>query len=423
MQKGCVKKIQGSTSDMISCLPGNVIEKILTCMPIHDAVRTSILSRKWRYAWVTLPHLVFDDAFCRESRRTPKDKLMMTIYQVLLLHQGPILKFKLSLSKLESCAEIDQLLLSISNNGIQELILNIWRGGPYKLPSSIFSYLQLKHLKLHDCLFNPPPTFKGFSKLLILELEYVSITSEVFSSLISTCPLLEELNLVICTSCAYLEIIAPNLKCLYFEGGFSSICFKNTPNLARVSINLYDLMNGEEISKWVTLFAGLPVIEFLQLNCCCYKLSPVGGVPKKLPTKLSHLKILKLYTMCMEDANVVSSILCLIRSSPNLEKIAIWACTDEVEVDEPVLKLLEEQGWWDISLNRLREVELQPASSTGFELEFIKVLLATSPALEKMVIEPSSLMDLERYRFLKEVTQFRRLSPLAEVSYESPFDS
>ncbi|XVF43353.1 hypothetical protein PTKIN_Ptkin02bG0033600 [Pterospermum kingtungense] len=47
-------------SDIISNLPDNITERILARLPIQDAVRTSVLSRNWRYKWTTLPDLVFD---------------------------------------------------------------------------------------------------------------------------------------------------------------------------------------------------------------------------------------------------------------------------------------------------------------------------------------------------------------------------
>ncbi|KAF3442133.1 hypothetical protein FNV43_RR16049 [Rhamnella rubrinervis] len=47
--------------DFVSDLPQSIIETILTGLPIRDAVRTSILSSKWRYKWSTLTQLVFDE--------------------------------------------------------------------------------------------------------------------------------------------------------------------------------------------------------------------------------------------------------------------------------------------------------------------------------------------------------------------------
>ncbi|KAI6688915.1 hypothetical protein NL676_025743 [Syzygium grande] len=63
--------------DKISQLPRNIIDQILSHMPIKDAVRTSILSRKWRYKWSSLPQLVFDDQCTNDT--SPHEKLVKII--------------------------------------------------------------------------------------------------------------------------------------------------------------------------------------------------------------------------------------------------------------------------------------------------------------------------------------------------------
>ncbi|KAL7260854.1 hypothetical protein ACSBR1_006508 [Camellia fascicularis] len=141
------------------------------------------------------------------------------------------------------------------------------------------------------------------------------------------------------------------------------------------------------------LFYSLPVIESLQLDYYYAKFLAASGVPKSLPTTLSHLNYLSFHGICFRELDEVSIVLCLIRSSPNLAKIKIEVRTydtvDDVIVDR-VLELLEMQDWSDVSLNQLREVEMTKLSGTRFELEFIMLLLAKLPMLETMHIEPNS---------------------------------
>ncbi|XP_028069218.1 F-box/FBD/LRR-repeat protein At1g13570-like isoform X2 [Camellia sinensis] len=149
-----------------------------------------------------------------------------------------------------------------------------------------------------------------------------------------------------------------------------------------------------------------------------------GKVPKTLPTTLSHLKILELNDICFGEPNEVSIVLCLIRSSPNLAKIKIEACTRETTAIDPVLELLvllEMQDGWGVYLNQLREVEMRNLSGIRSELDLIKLLLAKSPMLERMLIEPNSEVVLDKgLRILKKLTRFQRLSPQAQITYYDP---
>ncbi|CAL5338520.1 unnamed protein product [Camellia sinensis] len=422
---GNMKNMRGLNSDIISNLPDNILEKILMRLSILEVVSTSVLSKTWRYTWTRLSQLVFDDTFCKGVLRKEKNKLMMTIYHIMLFHRAPIVKFSLCFSGLESCPEIDPLILIVSNNEIQEFILLIWKGEPYKLPSSLFSCQQLKRLNLRCCMIKPPPAFKGFKKLLSLELREIVITGDVLSSLISSCRLLERLTVGCSTSLDCLEIDAPRLKFLCCEGHFSSICFKNTPKLFKVSIYLLVEMDVPVFkqarpSKLVTLLGSLPVIDFLRLDYFYIQYMAADGVPKRLPTTLKRLKTLRLTEICFGELEEILVMLCLIRSSPNLQKMTIRVHTNESVAIDSVLVLLEMQEWSDVTLNRLRQVEMRSLSGSRPELEFIKLLFAKSPVLETMLIEPNSAVVVDRgLGILKEASRFRRLSPRAEIKFEN----
>ncbi|GAB4840207.1 hypothetical protein Ancab_020972 [Ancistrocladus abbreviatus] len=56
-----------SGPDLLSDLPLSIVESILQLLPIRDAVKTSILSRRWRYRWASVPQLVFDDKCVNSS--------------------------------------------------------------------------------------------------------------------------------------------------------------------------------------------------------------------------------------------------------------------------------------------------------------------------------------------------------------------
>ena len=151
--------------DRLSNLPGHIIDGILSCLSIRDAVRTSILSSNWRYKWAVLPNLIFDKDCClslSDDQVVAKSKLVNIIDQVFVLHFGIIHKFKLSHKDLQAVPDIDRWILRVSRSSVEEFILEIWKGQRYKIPSSLYSCKNLVHLELFNCSLNLPLVFKGF---------------------------------------------------------------------------------------------------------------------------------------------------------------------------------------------------------------------------------------------------------------------
>ncbi|KAF5945383.1 hypothetical protein HYC85_015611 [Camellia sinensis] len=289
----------------------------------------------------------------QRSNKKTRNRFLFTMYQVMLLHCGPILKFTLSIYGLESCSQIDTFIMFLSSNGVREFTLQIWRGEPHKLPSSLFSCQKLTHLNLRYCVFTPPTTFNGFSRVVCLEFCEVIIKAKTLASLVSSCPLLEQLTLESSTAFGCLEIDAPNLKVLHLVGIFNSICFKNTSHLAIVSMRFPH--NGMRFNEggtfdWLILF-----VAYLFLKICTWPAFSTRD--------------------CFSDS---------------------------------VVKLSEWRGKLNLYFNELREVGMHNVSDN-------------SPILVTMVIKPDPTKVSDGgLRILKEVSQFRRLSPMAKITYKDP---
>ncbi|XP_019263460.1 PREDICTED: uncharacterized protein LOC109241195 isoform X2 [Nicotiana attenuata] len=72
-----------------------------------------------------------------------------------------------------------------------------------------------------------------------------------------------------------------------------------------------------------------------------------------------------------------------------------------------------------VTLNHLRVVKLEGITGTKPEIELIKLLLAKSPVLVKMLIQPNTgkVFAETRLKIVAEITKFPRASPKAEVHY------
>lgn len=141
--------------DRLSNLPSDIAEKILSLLPIRDAVRTSVLSSNWRYKSAMLPHLVFDD----ECIPTDHYTFASIVDHVLMSHIGPIHMFKLAQEYL-LFRDIDRWILHLSRNSVKEFILEK-PCGDYQpsclMPACMFACQDLIRLHLYKCSLQPPP--------------------------------------------------------------------------------------------------------------------------------------------------------------------------------------------------------------------------------------------------------------------------
>ncbi|XP_042502991.1 F-box/FBD/LRR-repeat protein At1g13570-like isoform X3 [Macadamia integrifolia] len=365
------KEVPNLHGDIVSVMPPNITENILSRLPIKEAVRTSILSKKWRYNWFTLPELVFDCSL-GHPLINQNDKLVKFVNGVVLLHRGPICKFVLSRLWIPNSSDIDKWILCASRNGIQKLILDLLpQSKHYELPLCLYSCEQLTHMELSFCTLRRPPmfaTFKSLRSLLLYKIDFVGFT---FENLIARCPLLERLKIDGFTGSTDLIIYGPMLKDLVIVGFCTvmrKICFKNTPLLACVSLDLecFDLQRErDESSRLMNVVACLDGVE---------KLSVRGNFLKALSRKNTHP--------------------------------AFW----------------EVHHGPECSLNHLQNVIITSFDGLRTQLEFIEFLLTVTPALEKMIVNGFKEDDTEgepRHgpKMLEELMGLPRLSMEGKIEY------
>ncbi|KAH0646221.1 hypothetical protein KY284_034105 [Solanum tuberosum] len=425
------KKLCSATlpSDVLSNLPENVLDDILIRMPLRDVVRTSILSKKWRYNWCRLPELTLDQTLWDSTNESIPFVTRFTdiIYHLLVLHVGPITKFILSdIAHLGNYSKIDNLVMFLSRNGIQHLVLQFPKDKPYKLPSSFFTCSQMRHLNLYYCSIQPLSTFKGFSELVSLELCEVTISSEMLGSLISHIQLLEKLVLQISSILNHIQIDAPKLKSFDFTGNINILSLGKAPFLVKLSLvnTAATLKAGKHLSEY---FEFCPALEHLHLDYSSLQFLAAGSddIAARLSSPLNYLKCLCLSDICLDESVELSFSLCLIRSSPYLQDIQMKI--DYVALNKLLLPVPDDvvneipSSFSDVTLNHLRSVKFEVITGKKTEMELVKLLLAKSPMLVRMLIRPDRVNGSAetRLKVVTEITKFPRASPKAEVYYNS----
>ncbi|XP_059310838.1 uncharacterized protein LOC132062247 [Lycium ferocissimum] len=374
---------QSVSLDILSGLPGNVIDDILMLLPLRDDVKTSILSKNGR-----LPQLTLDSTHWKMD------------YDLL----SPIIGLK------------------------NHLVLELPLLSRYKLPSAIFSIFLLRHTALENCSMPlPSPAFKGSDRLISLELRHVNISSIFLQILIANCPLVEELVLDVTLSDHgsdnVIEINAPMLRFFNFHGNITSVCLR-IPRLTKLTLWYNADLYG--VGKFIlaTFFESFSVLEHLSLDNGSIELF-VGAdevLAVRLPYILNSVKHFHLYSFCLGELEVACA-LCLIRSFPYLQYLEMQV--GDYDNDIPVFEFIEVEASSEVTFNHLRDVELRNIIGSKPEIQLIKFLLAKSPVLVRMLITPrereepvpAKIGDYATVRLLVELTKFQHASPKAEVVF------
>lgn len=270
--------MEGGEVDRISNLPITAIDSIIKSMPIRDAVRTSILSKKWRHIWANNPYIILDEQFSKEIRRRRtaaqfQNEFAHIVNRILLQHFGPIVEFVIDISDVNSVrySDIDLWMLFLSKKGVQDLVLDNSRQFPYRLPSYIFVFPELRVLSISNCIFKPPSTFGGFSKLTELKIKETTLESCVLNV-----PLLVDLELNLCRGIGNVHIHAPTLKNLThinnvdLEISFYMACKDMESAYLSLKSDILRQREGEKINL-ATVLGWWPGLSELELTAFAIK--------------------------------------------------------------------------------------------------------------------------------------------------------
>ncbi|XP_009765508.1 F-box/FBD/LRR-repeat protein At1g13570-like [Nicotiana sylvestris] len=197
------------------------------------------------------------------------------------------------------------------------------------------------------------------------------------------------------------------------------IHLKIAPLLSKITYEPteFSVEAGHNLAK---IFESIPALEHLSwnnYNCQVDDAGPAEIIPTRLPSALNSLKRLYLSWITLGEFFEFSFALCLIRSSPYIEEIEIEGCVDvDGEYYEPVPRDAVDEipaSFSDMTFYHLRTVKIKSLAGADAEMQLIKVLLAKSPMLARMVIEPYELEESLK----AEITKFQRASSKAEIVY------
>ncbi|XP_056858517.1 FBD-associated F-box protein At5g44490-like isoform X1 [Raphanus sativus] len=198
-EKGICQELPSRDDDVISSLPDSLISHMLSCLPTKEAVRTSVLSTRWKSLWLSVPslRLASHDFPDYNSFVSFVDK-SIDLYRE---ENSCLHKLELVIRKEndndQSCVTrwIDFVSTRKVNHLDLECIL-VKREFLEAVPLSLYLCESLLYLRLHRVSLSGSESV-SLPRLKTMCLEQNVYADEAFlESFISSCPVLEDLSIV-----------------------------------------------------------------------------------------------------------------------------------------------------------------------------------------------------------------------------------
>ncbi|KAG6530021.1 F-box/FBD/LRR-repeat protein At1g16930-like [Zingiber officinale] len=415
--------------DRISNLPDHLLQSILHLLPLKSAVRTDLLSRRWRGLWLNVLLAATDLDFGPDfAAAESPDQFSATVDRYLRLHgDSPLRRLRILFSPFDHLLPaIDTWVAVAATKRVEEFDLDLSQGiidgvegdymdgrGQYLLPAALFRCESLTHLSLSRCDFSRPAHFAVFRRLNELNLCRVNVTDEALQELLVDCPVLERLSLmncrlleavrvvgepelqlraltlVDCPGIDELEINAPKLQSFVYSGGVcSQIDFGGLPELvdAKLSLVAGDSMEAD----YGDAIAQLSQVRNLSL--CSGTLACIVAneefeaedfevmFPNLHELQFTMKHISKEYLACVYD---------FFRHypSPFLEKLFIQLPKDVHDLPEYFKLIISDiQKPPDIAFDNLMVIKMTNFQGSNNEMKLVKFLLERAAALEYLLL-------------------------------------
>ncbi|XP_008812063.2 F-box/FBD/LRR-repeat protein At1g13570-like isoform X2 [Phoenix dactylifera] len=402
-------------ADRLSSLPDAILSSILSLLTVREAVRTSVLSRRWRHVWCQTsdlfldapnlfpPDLCIPDSELYNLFRGERDRLILHLSCRFLSAAGALLAHhqahKLGTFRLHfplgrgQSQLLDSWLEHAIGREVEILDLNFNKGRPiirldfarpYNFPfrlllSSPSGANCLKRLFLEFSIWNPPlEEFEGFASLQVLELRRVNITERHVKDLLASCPVLERLVLAKCGDFVDLVVSSDSLKYFFLEEWQSL----KSVELSGANLSTFEY-RGRQV--WFS-FEKVPRLERLFLFKDSVRL--VDYALNRLPIDAPQIKTL---TMCVSSPREVGF----------YWKMAFHS--NYMSHNRDVRRYKKVKVLHEGPHHHLENVELSGFTGSNFQLDIAKYILNIAVNLKLMMIDPrprqyisdGKLMDVE----------------------------
>ncbi|CAO2170250.1 unnamed protein product [Urochloa humidicola] len=408
--KACLSALPASPSadgvDRISALPSEVLREIVSRLPIKDAARTAVLSKRWLPIWRGTP-LVLDDTNLRPRAlagrapvRADAPVLTAAITRVLAAHPGPFRVVYLVRSYMEAHQQqLAHWIRMLAAKGVEELVL-VNRPYPIDmpLPATILNIATLTRLfigvwKFPDTTGLPRGGCNGgaalFPHLRELIVCCVSMENRDMDFLLAGSPVLETLGIQgykkgpLC-----LRLVGQRLQCVQICLSIvETITVANAPLLERLI--LWNSLDGSSNRLKIDHAPKLRILGYLEPGVHTLEMrNSVINTRKVVSPSTTALSVkvlaLRLRFGVRNDTKMLPAFLgCF----PNADTLHIVSEETVEATGKLNLKFWQENGLIERLRSGIKVMSLCEFRGDRSELDFLKFFMKNARVLEKVDIK------------------------------------
>lgn len=446
-----------SYQDRISDLPDPILTHILSFLPTKSAVGTTILSKRWKSPFISLPNLDFNDTvsiyrdilFGGDSRQ--KVSFMNFVDRILMLRGNDLNleRFSLICVGKYDFTRVDEWIRIVVGLNVKEINLTLNFRELYKLVPDVYMCTSIEVFRLKWKILVDVPENVSFCSLKVLQLTGVKFSSyESVEKLLLSCPVLEDLVIENCKwlSGCCLSVCGSALKnfsldsYLYLDTDVELKILIDTPALETLEIREFTsegIFIKEDLLSITT--ASIDVAQKIERSVPC---SVYGDSVFGLLKKISHIKYL---TLCQSTLGALSYasdysfptfhnlsqlelivdawsgwtlLPYILGSSPNLERLVFpQGLVDMFSSQSQFFRF----SWSPPDLvpeclsSKLKTVEIKNFQGINDEFSLVKYLLKHGRVLKTMSIDCSLLPEYAKIQ--KKLYKFRRGSSTCKLVF------